>query len=65
MMKFSKFFEFAYLGAALFFLYEVVRIWHTDRSRAYLFIFFIVIAIFMFFFRRHFRHKYGNRKNKE
>lgn len=65
MMKFSKFFEIAYLAAAAFFLYEVVRIWNEDRSRAYLFIFFIVIAIFMFFFRRHFRHKYGNRKDKK
>lgn len=62
MMKFSKFFEMAYLAVAAFFLYEVVRIWETERSRAYLFIFLSVIAIFMFFFRRHFRKKYGNRK---
>lgn len=62
MMKFSKFFEIAYLAVAVFFLYEAVRIWDTERSRAYVFIFLSIIAIFMFFFRRHFRKKYGNRK---
>lgn len=62
MMKLSKFFEFAYLAAAAFFLYEAFIVWDTQRERAYLFLFFVVLAIFMFFFRRHFRHKYGNRK---
>ncbi|WP_308427638.1 hypothetical protein [Salinimicrobium marinum] len=61
MMKFSKFFEIAYLAVAIFFIYEVVRIWDTERSRAYVFIFLSVIAVFMFFFRRHFRKKYENR----
>ncbi len=61
MMKFSKFFEIAYLAVAVFFLYETVRIWDSERSRAYVFIFLSVIAIFMFLFRRHFRKKYNNR----
>ncbi|MDX1603422.1 MAG: hypothetical protein R3209_10135 [Salinimicrobium sediminis] len=61
MMKFSKFFEFAYLAAAAFFLYEAVIIWNEQRTQAYLFLFFVAVGIFMFFFRRHFRHKYGNR----
>ncbi|GAB2779767.1 hypothetical protein [Salinimicrobium soli] len=62
MMKLSRFFEIAYLAAAVFFLYEAIRIWNTDRNQAYLFLFFVVIGVFMFFFRRHFRHKYDNRK---
>lgn len=62
MMKFSKFFEIAYLAVAVFFIYEVFRIWDSERNRAYVFIFLAAIAIFMFFFRRHFRKKYGNRK---
>ncbi len=61
MMKFSKFFEFVYLAAAAFFLYEAVMIWNTERGKAYLFLLFVVIAIFMFFFRRHFRNKFQNR----
>ncbi|MFD2516955.1 hypothetical protein [Salinimicrobium flavum] len=63
MMKFSKFFEFAYLAAAAFFLYEAINFWDEDRTKAYLFLLFVIIGIFMFFFRRHFRKKYGNRKN--
>lgn len=62
MMKWSKFFEIAYLAAAIFFLIEAVRNWNTDRNAAYLYIVFVVVGVFMFFFRRHFRHKYENRK---
>jgi uncharacterized membrane protein len=62
MMKLSRFFEIAYLAAAIFFLYEAINIWDTNRNQAYLFLFFVVIGVFMFFFRRHFRHKYNNRK---
>lgn len=60
-MKFSKFFEFVYLAAAAFFLYEAVRIWNIERGKAYLFLLFVVVAVFMFFFRRYFRNKYQNR----
>lgn len=62
MMRFSKFFEFAYLAVAAFFTFEAVQTWNTDRGRSYLFLFFVAIAIFMFFFRRHFRKKYQNRE---
>jgi hypothetical protein len=61
MMKFFKYFEYAYLFIAAFFLFETVRIWNVERSRAYLFLFFVVIAIFMFFFKRRFRRKYEER----
>lgn len=61
-MKFSKFFEFAYLAAAAFFLYEAISVWNSQRSQAYLFLLFVAVAVFMFFFRRHFRHKYTNKK---
>ncbi|RKS55097.1 hypothetical protein BC962_0052 [Gillisia mitskevichiae] len=62
-MKFFKYFEFAYLFIAAFFLFEAVRIWSEERNRAYLFIFFVVIAIFMFFFKRRFRKKLENDKH--
>ena len=62
MMKFSKFFEFAYLVVGVFFLYEAFTDWGQEGSRSYLLLFLAVLAIFMFFFRRHFRHKYGNRR---
>ena len=53
--------EFAYLAVAGFFLYEAVRVWDQERDQAYLFLLFCIIGIFMFFFKRHFRHKYRNR----
>ncbi len=63
MMKFFKYFEYAYLFIAAFFLFETFRIWNVERNRAYLFIFFVVIAIFMFFFKRRFRQKLENDKH--
>ena len=62
MMKFSKFFEWVYLLVGVFFIFEAFRDWNTKGGKSYLFLFLAGVAIFMFFFRRHFRHKYGNRK---
>lgn len=62
MMKFSKFFEWAYLLVGVFFIFEAVREWGAEGGSSYLFLFLAAVAIFMFFFRRHFRHKYGNRE---
>ncbi|CAL67924.1 hypothetical protein [Christiangramia forsetii] len=61
MSKFFRYFEYAYLLFAAFFLFEAFRIWSTERNRAYLFLFFVCIAIFMFFFKRRFRRKYEDR----
>ncbi|MGA9325335.1 MAG: hypothetical protein WBV47_04745 [Salegentibacter sp.] len=61
MSKYYKFFEYAYLFIAAFFIFEAIRSWNTERSRAYLFAFFVVIAIFMFFFKRRFRRKIEER----
>ena len=61
MSKFFKYFEYAYLMFAAFFLFEAFRIWGTERNRAYLFLFFVCIAVFMFFFKRRFRRKYEDR----
>ncbi|TVZ26809.1 hypothetical protein JM83_1800 [Gillisia sp. Hel_I_86] len=62
-MKFFKYFEYAYLFIAAFFLFEAFRIWNEERNRAYLFVFFVVIAVFMFFFKRRFRRKLENDKH--
>ena len=61
MSKYYKFFEYAYLVIGAFFLFESIRIWDTERGRAYLFIFFVVISIFMFLFKRRFRRKFEER----
>ena len=41
-MKFSKFFEFAYLAAAAFFLYEAVMIWNEDSATRLIFSLFLL-----------------------
>lgn len=54
-MKVFKFFEYAYLVVAIFFAIEAFRIWEESQGRAYIFIGFVAVAIFMFFFKRRFR----------
>jgi len=61
MTRFYKYFEFAYLIFAAFFIFEAFRIWNEERNRAYLFLFFVVVAIFMFFFKRRFRKRLEDR----
>ncbi|WGF93025.1 hypothetical protein QCQ61_02265 [Aequorivita marisscotiae] len=62
--KVYRFFEYAYLIIAAFFLYETINNWNTQPNRAYLFLFFVVLAIFMFFFKRNFRKKMEERNKK-
>ncbi len=64
MSKVYIIFEYLYLVAAIFFAYETINLWRENPTRAYLFLFFVVIAIFMFFFRRNFRKKMEKR-NKQ
>ena len=61
MMRFFRFFEYAYLVMGAFFLYEGIRIWNMERNRAYLFLGFTVVSIFMFFFKRRFRKRFEER----
>ena len=63
-IKFYRLFEFFYLIIAAFFTYEAFNAWSEERTRAYLFLFFVAMTIFMFFFRRRFRKKMEER-NKE
>jgi len=62
-MKFFKYFEFAYIAFAIFFIIEAIRTWEYSQGRAYLYLFFSALAVFMFFFRRRFRNKI-EQKNK-
>ncbi|HBC05244.1 MAG TPA: hypothetical protein PKH16_13705 [Aequorivita sp.] len=59
--KVYRFFEYAYLIIAAFFTYEAINNWESQPYRAYLFLFFVVLAIFMFFFKRNFRKKMEER----
>ena len=65
MTKYFKFFEIAYLIIAIVFAVETVLRWNTDRPKAYIFLFFSVLAVFMYFFRKKYRKRFENQdKNK-
>lgn len=57
-------FEYVYLAMAAFSIYLAFENWEENRMRSYLFLFFMIVAIFMFFFKRNFRRKMDER-NKE
>lgn len=61
MSKYFKYFEYAYLVIAVFFLYEAFNVWDTEPGRAYFCVFFVVMAVGMYFFKRRFRKKYEQR----
>ncbi len=63
-MKYHKFSEIIYAIIALIATYKTYTEWNIDRNRAYLFLGFAILSLFMFFFRRHFRKKFEKRKNQ-
>ncbi|MCK8521196.1 hypothetical protein M0D21_06445 [Aquimarina sp. D1M17] len=63
-MKVFRFFEYAYLAIMCFFAYEAYNDWGEENSRSMLYLFFAIMAAFMFFFKRNFRKRFdANDKN--
>lgn len=62
MNKFFKYFQFAYLAFAVIFLVTGILEFSKDPSRSYMMWAMAALATFMFFFKRHFRRKFENRK---
>ncbi|MDA8686111.1 hypothetical protein N9L94_03740 [Robiginitalea sp.] len=65
MIKILRYTEYLYLAIFLVSLYEISKLWELDRERSYLFIFFALVSIAMFFFRRNYRKRFKNRKDAE
>ena len=63
--KIYRLFEYAYLLMAIFSIYLVISNWQDNINRAYMFVFFTIVAIFMFFFKRNFRKKIEERKRNK
>lgn len=63
--KVYKIFEYAYLVIFIISLFEVISNWASDKNRAYLFLFFAVVAFFMFFFKKNFRKKMEKRQQNK
>lgn len=63
-MKLQKFILYAYLFVAIFFSYETFRNWNLDRDRAYMLLFFAVLAVFMYFFKKNFMKRFEDKTKK-
>ena len=55
--------EIIYWIIAIISFFSVIENWSKDSNRAYIFLGFCILSIFMAIFRRHFRLKYS-KKNK-
>jgi hypothetical protein len=62
MIKILRFTEYLYLAVALISIYKIGELWETDRQGTYIFIFFAVVSLGMFIFRRNYRKRFEKRK---
>jgi|TARA_R110000751_G_scaffold258809_1_gene358171 hypothetical protein len=60
-MKILHFFQYLYLFFAVLFIYDGFVSWGEEGNRSIISFVFAALAIFMFFFRKKFRNKFGNR----
>ncbi|MEO9512580.1 MAG: hypothetical protein ABJN84_03710 [Flavobacteriaceae bacterium] len=64
MIKFLRYTEYLYLAVAIISIYKVSVLWGVDPKEAYVFIFFAVVSIGMFLFRRRYRKRFEERKKE-
>lgn len=62
MIKILKYTEYLYILVAVFSIYRIFTDWNTERTMAYFFIFFAIVSIGMFLFRRNYRKKFEQRQ---
>ncbi len=65
MAKYFKFFEIAYLIIAVVFIVETIMRWNSEPNKAYIFLAFGLLAIFMYFFRKKYRKRFEKHEKKE
>ncbi|MDM9631511.1 hypothetical protein [Robiginitalea aurantiaca] len=65
MIKILRYTEYLYLAVAVISLYKIGELWSIDRNQAYIFIFFAVVSVAMFLFRRNYRKRFENRRDQE
>lgn len=62
MIKILRYTEYLYLAVAVISIYKIAELWNIDRERTYIFIFFAVVSIGMFAFRRSYRKRFEKRQ---
>jgi len=64
MIKILRYTEYLYLVVAIASIYKVVTLWPVEPEQTYIFIFFAVVSIAMFLFRRKYRQRFEQRKKE-
>ena len=62
MIKILRYTEYLYLAVAIISIYKIAELWNVERERTYIFIFFAVVSIGMFIFRRSYRKRFEKRQ---
>jgi hypothetical protein len=62
MIKILRYTEYLYLAVAVISVYKIATLWSIDPSETYIFIFFAIVSIGMFIFRRNYRKRFEKRK---
>ncbi len=65
MIKILKYTEYLYLAVAIISIYKIITLWEADRQGTYIFIFFAIVSIAMFVFRRNYRRRFEQRKRDQ
>ena len=60
-MKILSILQYLYLGFAALFLFDAINKWNGVRNAAFMSLFFAVLAVAMFFFRRKFKKRFQDR----
>ncbi|WP_136465908.1 hypothetical protein [Flagellimonas onchidii] len=64
MIKILRYTEYLYLAVAVASIYKIAELWSVDPKETYIFIFFAVVSIAMFLFRRKYRKRFEQRKKE-
>ncbi|MBR9853812.1 MAG: hypothetical protein GYB37_04430 [Algicola sp.] len=62
MIKILRYTEYLYLAVAVISIYKVATLWSVDPKETYIFIFFAVVSVAMFVFRRRYRKRFEQRR---
>ena len=63
MIRILRYTEYLYLAVAALSIYKIISLWAVNPKDTYIFIFFTVVSLGMFFFRRNYRQRFEKRKN--
>lgn len=65
MIKILRYTEYLYLAVAVVSIYKIATLWSIDPKETYIFIFFAVVSIAMFIFRRRYRKRFEQRQKEK